>query len=101
MTLSEFNAKFFSRSQVAENSKIYVFHDEDSADNWIGYKYFDETEYFVELDMVIESSMILEHTVKEEWCKAEVQHFYAVEPDMIVVVVDDPYRKIEKMESLY
>lgn len=25
MTLSEFNAKFFSRPQVAENSKIYVF----------------------------------------------------------------------------
>lgn len=93
MTLSEFNAKFFARPQVTGNNKIYVFHDEDSADNWIEYKYSMETEYFAELDMVIESSMILEHTVKEEWCKAEVQQFYAVEPDVIVVIVDNPYSK--------
>ena len=38
--------------------------------------------------MVIQSDMKLEYTVKEVWCKAEVQHFYAVEPDVIAVVVE-------------
>ena len=88
MTLSEFKSKFFSRPTIAPPTTLYVFSDEDSADSWIECKYFGSDNDDYELDMVIQSDMILEYTVKETWCKAEVQKFYAVEPDVIVVVVE-------------
>lgn len=88
MTLSEFKSKFFSRPTIAPPTTLYVFKSEDSADSWIECKYFGSNNHSYELDMVIQSDMILEYTVKETWCKAEVQQFYAVEPDVIVVVVE-------------
>lgn len=88
MTLSEFNSKFFSRPTIASPTTLYVFESEDSADNWIECEYFGSDDNAYELVMVIQSDMILEYTVKEKWCKAEVQQFYAVEPDVIVVVVE-------------
>jgi len=88
MTLSEFKSKFFSRPAIVPPTTLYVFTSEDSADNWIECKYFNSDDYNYELDMVIQSDMVLEYTVKEKWCKAEVQQFYAVEPDVIVVVVE-------------
>ena len=88
MTLMEFKSKFFSRPTIAPPTMLYVFKTEASADNWIKCKYFGSDNHSYELDMVIQSDMVLEYTVKEKWCKAEVQQFYAVEPDVIVVVVD-------------
>ena len=88
MTLSEFKNKFFSRPTIAPPATLYVFTNEDSADSWIKCKYFGSDNHAYNLDMVIQSDMILEYTVKEKWCKAEVQQFYAVEPDVIVVVVE-------------
>lgn len=88
MTLSEFNSKFFSRPTIAPPTTLYVFKNEDSADSWIKCKYFGSNDHNYELDMVIQSDMILEYTVQEKWCKAEVQQFYAVEPDVIVIVVE-------------
>ena len=88
MTLSEFDSKFFSRPTIAPPTTLYVFQSEDSADSWIKCKYFNSDNHNYELDMVIQSDMVLECTTKEKWCKAEVQHFYAVEPDAIVVVVE-------------
>ena len=99
MTLSELKSKFFSRPTIIPPTMLYVFTDEDSADSWIRCKYFywNDNSYNLDynLDMVIQSDMILEYTVKDEWCKAEVQHFYAVEPDVIVVVVADPHKSEE------
>jgi hypothetical protein len=88
MTLSEFKSKFFSRPTIAPPTTLYVFENEDSADSWIERKYFGSDNRNYKLDMVIQSDMILEYTVKEKWCKAEVQQFYAVEPDVIVIVVE-------------
>ena len=96
MTLSEFKSKFFSRPTIAKPTMLYVFESEDSADSWIECKYFGSDDNDYELAMVIQSDMILEYTVKEKWCKAEVQQFYAVEPDVIVVVVEPQESKGEE-----
>ena len=88
MTLSEFYSKFFPRPTILGPTTLYVFKDEDSADDWVKRKYFGLDHDSYELDMVIQSDMIIEYTVKEEWCKAEVQQFYAVEPDVIVVIAE-------------
>ena len=88
MTLSEFKSKFYSRPAIVPPATLYVFGDEDSAGSWIEDKYFGSNDHDYVLCMVIQSDMILEYTVKEEWCKAEVRQFYAVEPDVIVVVVE-------------
>lgn len=96
MTLSEFKSKFFSRPTIAPPATLYVFKSEDSADSWIECKYFNSDDHDYELDMVIQSDMILEYTVKEKWCKAEVQQFYAVEPDVIVVVAEPQERSSEE-----
>jgi len=96
MTLSEFKSKFFSRPTIAPPATLYVFKSEDSADSWIECKYFNSDDHDYELDMVIQSDMILEYTVKKEWCKAEVQQFYAVEPDVIVVVAEPQERSSEE-----
>lgn len=97
MTLNEFNNKFFSRSEVSEPTTLYIFTDEDSAKGWIKHKYFDADYNGYQLDMAIQSNMRLEHTLKNEWCNAEVQHFYAVEPNVIAIVVeraeDEMYEK--------
>ena len=88
MTLNEFNNKFFSRSEVSKPTTLYIFTDEDSAEDWIKHKYFDADYNSYQLDMAIQSNMRLERTLKSEWCNAEVQHFYAVEPDTIAIVVE-------------
>ena len=88
MTLSEFKSKFFSRPTIAPPATLYVFKSEDSAESWIKCKYFGSDNHNYILDMVIQSDMKLEYTLKEKWCNAEVQQFYAVEPDVIVIVVE-------------
>jgi len=88
MTLSEFKSKFYSRPKIAPSATLYVFNSEESADSWIECKYFNSDDAAYDLVMVIQSDFKLENTVKEKWCKAEVQQFYAVEPDVIVVVVE-------------
>ena len=93
MTLSELKSKFFSRPTIAPPTTLYVFESEDSADSWVKCKYFGSDNHNYSLAMVIQSDMVLEYTVKEKWCKAEVQQFYAVEPDVIVVVVEPPERE--------
>ena len=90
MTLEELNNKFYSRPNIVPPTTIYVFETDDSAESWIGCKYFGSNDSWYELAMVIQSNMVLSYFAKEEWCKAEVQQFYAVEPDVIVAVVK-PY----------
>ena len=88
MTLSEFKSKFFSRPNIIPPTTIYVFEDEDSADSWIEDIYQGEDNRDYNLVMVLRSDMVTEYTVKKKWCEAEVQQFYAVEPDVIVAVVN-------------
>lgn len=88
MTLEELKSKFYSRPNISPPTTIYVFETEDSADSWVECKYFGSDDNAYELAMVIQSDMVLNYFAKEEWCKAEVQQFYAVEPDVIVVVVN-------------
>ena len=88
MTLSEFSKKFFSRPSIPAPTKIYVFDRAEYADSWIKCNYFDETSHDYLLNLVLCSDYAMEHAIKEEWCKAEIQQFYAVEPDVIVVVVN-------------
>ncbi len=92
MTLSELKSKFYSRPSIIPPTMLYVFTDEDSADSWIECKYFGSEDTSYELAFVLSSDMIAEYSLKEKWCKAEVQQFYAVEPDAIVVVVE-PYKE--------
>ncbi len=89
MTLEELKAKCFSMPGHVAPSRLYVFTDEDSADDWI------EGGSGYELTMVLQSDMVADYTLKEEWCKAEVQHFHAVGEDELVVVVEEPERKKE------
>lgn len=92
MTLAEFKSKFYSRPSVVPPTMLYVFTDEYSADNWIECKYFGSTDHAYELSFVLSSDMIEGYYLQEKWCKAEVQQFYAVEPDVIVIVVE-PYKE--------
>lgn len=87
MTLEKLKNKCFSMPGHIAPSRLYVFTDEDSADDWI------EGGNAYELTMVLQSDMGVGYTLKEEWCKAEVQHFYAVGEDELVVVVEKPERK--------
>lgn len=87
MTLSDFKSKFFSRPSVVPPTTIYFFESEDSADSWIESTYFGGSMTDYELTGVLRSDMIAEYTLKPEWCNAEIQQFYAVEPDVIVAVV--------------
>lgn len=87
MTLSEFKSKFFSRPSIVPPTMLYVFEDEDSADSWIEDKYFGRDNGDYELACVVCSDMVAEYTLQERWYKAEIQQFYAVEPDVIVAVV--------------
>lgn len=92
MTLSEFYSKFFSRPLITPPTTLYVFTDEDSADNWIECKYFGSTDNDYLVTFVLSSDMIAEYFLQEKWCKAEVLQFYAVEPDVMVIVVE-PYKE--------
>ena len=87
MTLEELKSKCFSMPGHVPPAKLYVFTDEDSADEWI------EDKGGYELVMVLQSDMVAHYTIKEEWCKAEVQHFHATGEDELVVVIEPPERK--------
>ena len=87
ITLADFNSIFFTRPTIAPTSTMYVFDDEESADSWVMDMYFNEDNRDYDLLFVLRSDMIAEYFLKEKWCKAKVQQFYAVEPDVLVVVI--------------
>lgn len=90
MTLLEFDSKFYKRPSVVPPTTLYVFTDSDSADSWIKCKYFGSTDYNYELAFALSSDKIAKYALQEKWCKADVKHFYSVEPDVIVIVIE-PY----------
>ena len=89
MTLEELNNICVSMPGHEAPSRLYVFTDDDSAYDWMNGGSSSE------LTMVLQSNMVADYTLKEEWCKAEVQHFHAVGEDELVVVVEAPERKKE------
>lgn len=89
MTLNELSAKFFSRPTVAPPTKMFIFTDEDSADNWVECMYLGNKDVgdAYELTAVFQSDFRMEYSIVESLCNAEVEHFYAVEADVLVVIV--------------
>lgn len=87
MKLEEFYSKFYTVPNGKDHTKVYVFDSTDSADSWIRRKYYGAGINDHELIMILESDYEISFFVKSEWCEAEIVRFFAVEQDVIVVVV--------------
>lgn len=87
MTLSRLYSSFFARPKVVSASTLYVFQSEYSAEEWIECMYHGKNSHAYDLVATIRSDMMMEYTFQARWCNAEVEQFYAVEPDVIVAVV--------------
>lgn len=83
MTLSDFSEMCFSCPDSPLSAVIYVFDDEDDADNWLNGKYEDALIAFV-----ICSSYKTDYWLRDKFAKARVQSFFAVDKDKIAVVID-------------
>ena len=89
LTLRELSDKFFSRHIPDNASTMYVFRSQKDAENWIEHKYFKEHDtHDYSIFMTIHSDFALKGIVQERWCNTEVDHFYAVEADTLVVVIN-------------
>ena len=92
MTLQELSKRCFSRPTIAEPVTLYVFATEDSADEWVLGHYIEpekeEHHRCYTLLMAIKSDMVLDYIIQKSWCEKEVQQFYAVAPDTLVVVLE-------------
>lgn len=89
MTLCELKSMFFSRPTIPYSPTIYVFGDENSADNWILHKYFGKDTTAFDQLFTLQSDYRADYFLQEKWWKCNVQHFYAVEPDVIVAVIEE------------
>ena len=97
MTLGEFKSMTFSHG--AETSKIMVFSDEDSCDDYLAWKYDGDKEsngFFI--DMMIESEMKLKAFLTKDWVNAEVQYYIPTAMNEVAVVVEHhfPYEGEKK-----
>lgn len=89
LTLRELSDKFFSRHIPDNTSTMYVFRSQKDAENWIEHKYFKEhATHDYSIFMTIHSDFALKGIVQERWYNTEVEHFYAVEADTLVVVIN-------------
>ena len=89
LTLRELSDKFFSRHIPDNSSVIYVFKTREDAEKWIEHKYFKENAvHNYSIFMTIHSDFALKGIVQERWCNAEVDHFYALEADVLAAVID-------------
>lgn len=88
MTLAELYNSFYTRPIASEATKMFVFNDEDSIDNWVNFKYFgDNNVKNFDLITILSSDKTAETILIKEWCDAKVEFFYAVEADTIAVLV--------------
>lgn len=92
MTLQELKSKCYSNPGEWKPVTFYVFNDENYADNWVDANYnggdSTNTVLLSVLLCVMRSDYKDEYYMKEDILNAEVEHFYAVEKDVIVVVID-------------
>lgn len=87
MTLQELSNKCHSSYGEWKPVTFYVFEDEEYADNWVDSNYNGSSRATMLL-CVMRSDYKDEYYMKENILNAEVEHFYAVEKDVIVVVID-------------
>lgn len=96
MTLRELNTKCYSSPGQWKPITCYVFEDEDSADNWVDDIYNGCDNRDSHLVCVMQSDYKDEYYMREDILNAEVEHFYALERDVIVVVINFERRKDSK-----
>lgn len=89
MTLEEFSDKLLSMDSSAVPTSIYVFEDESSMDNWTTERRCNVTtnvrDYY--LSCVIHGDAAANYYLNKRFCEAEVEYFYAVEPDLVAVYI--------------
>ena len=83
MTLQEFSQMCFSCPDSSIPATVYVFDDEEYAENWLNGKYSDAF-----ISLVICSHFKPDVWLKDRYVNAKVDHFYCVNKDKIVVVID-------------
>ena len=93
MTLSDFSEMCFSCPDSPLSAVIYVFDDEDDADNWLNGKYEDAI-----IALVICSNYKTDYWLRDKFAKARVQHFFAVDKDKIAVVIDTRQEKKDDVD---
>lgn len=99
MTLSELTKKFFSCPTLPGPGKVYIFRDEESADNWMLLNYIEESvEAAYSLLAVYQSDSTIECVFKEKWCTAEIQQFYAPATDTLVVVLKEAWAENKRID---
>lgn len=87
MKLSVFANMFLSCPENVPSVKLYIFNCEGSADNWINDTYFGKNTRDWDLLAVYQSDYKMERCFNERLCNAEVEYFYAVAQDTMVVRV--------------
>lgn len=85
MTLSEFYDQFCSQY---DKPTLYVFESEDDANGWLNYDCTLDDAPGFEISLVVKSDLKMDVTIKKEWCDAIVRIFYAVQCDVMCVVVE-------------
>lgn len=85
MKLSVFANMFLSCPENVPSVKLYIFNSEGSADDWIKDTYFGKNTRDWDLLAVYQSDYKMERCFNERLCNAEVEYFYAVAQDTMVV----------------
>ena len=83
MTLSDFSEMCFSCPDSPLSAVIYVFDDEEDAENWVDGKYSDANIAFV-----IRSDYKTCVWLKDRYANAKVVFFHCVRKDVLAVVID-------------
>lgn len=87
MTLERFLNMFFRTPDRADPPMIYVFDSTSDAENWLDYLSGKEKMCDYKLRMILSTDCQPKSFLKDEWVNAEIDTFYAVEKDIIAVVV--------------
>ena len=83
MTLQELSEMCFSCPDSSMPATVYVFDDEEDAENWLNGKYS-----AAHIALVICSIFRPDVWLKDRWANAKVDHFHCVSKDKLAVVID-------------
>lgn len=87
MKLSEFANMFLSCPENTDTAKLYIFRTEESAESWINYHYFGKDTKDWVLIGVYHSDYKMDRCFKESLCNEEVEYFWSVAQDTMVVIL--------------
>lgn len=93
MKLKDISWCFFPVPHRLNDKILYVFEDIESAENWIANRHKEYDIVTWDILMVVNSARTIEFTVREEWCNANVTRLYAVDEDLIAVVIEKEEKK--------